>query len=90
MSIRLALSLALMLIVAGCAVRQETPDSIVVEYDAYHPWLADATAKDHCARYGKVPFLVKRTESAPSPRMFYLLSQFAVYECIDADKRHRP
>ncbi len=75
------ISLALAGLLAGCAVRQATPD-IVVEYDAYHPELADLVAKEHCAQYGKIPVLAVRTGSAPSPRLLYLRSQFAVYNCV--------
>ena len=75
------ISLALVAIaLSGCAVRQATPDGIVVEYDADHPAVAETIAKKHCAAYGRRPVLV-RTDAARSSGLFHW--QFAVFNCVD-------
>ena len=79
---RLAALLALALWLAGCAVRQEGPNGITIEHDAYQPDLAAADAEEHCAQYGKKAVLVGTSQPAPSPSLLYLESSISIYDCV--------
>jgi len=76
-------ALVVLLVLAGCAVRHETPEGIVIEHNALHPELADIEAQKHCARYGKKAVLVKRTAAAPSPSLLYMRSRVSIYDCVE-------
>jgi uncharacterized lipoprotein NlpE involved in copper resistance len=79
---RLAALLVFVLWLAGCAVRQESPDGIVIEHDAYQPELATVEAEKHCSQYGKKAVLVGTSAPAPSASLLYLNSSISTYDCV--------
>lgn len=54
-----AIGLALMPVLARCAVREATPDGITIVYNAMHPQVAVYEAQQHCGDYGKTAVLVE-------------------------------
>ena len=79
---RLVLLLGVGLLLAGCAVRHESPDGITIEHDAYQPELAAVEAREHCAQYGKKAVLVGTSPAAPSSSLMYLESSISMYDCV--------
>jgi hypothetical protein len=79
---RRAVLLGLALWLAGCAIRQEGPDGITIEHDAYQPELAAIEAREHCAQYGKKAELVGTSAPAPSRSLLYLNSSVSIYDCV--------
>ncbi len=79
---RLAALLVFVLWLAGCAVRHESPDGIVIEHDAYQPELAAVEAQEHCSQYGKKAVLVGTSAPAPSASLLYLNSSLSTYDCV--------
>jgi L-alanine-DL-glutamate epimerase-like enolase superfamily enzyme len=75
-------ALSLLLITAACAVRHESPDGITVEVDANQRAIANITAKEHCAKFGKKAELAYASQPAPSPRLLYLQSLMMSYKCV--------
>jgi hypothetical protein len=74
--------LGVVLGLAACAVRHESPDGITIEHDALQPELAAVDAQEHCEKYGKKAVLVKTSPPAPSPRLLYLNSSISMYDCV--------
>jgi hypothetical protein len=70
------------LLLAACAVRQESPNGITIEHDAHQPELAAVDAEEHCAKYGKKPVLVGTSQPAPSSSLMYLESSISIYDCV--------
>ena len=79
---RLVILLGVGLLLAGCAVRHESPDGITIEHDAYQPELATVEAQEHCAQYGKKAVLVGTSPAAPSSSLLYLESRISMYDCV--------
>jgi hypothetical protein len=79
---RLVILLGVGLLLAGCAVRHESPDGITIEHDAYQPELAAVEAREHCAQYGKKAVLVGTSSAAPSSSLMYLESRISMYDCV--------
>jgi hypothetical protein len=79
---RLVILLGVGLLLAGCAVRHESPDGITIEHDAYQPELAAVEAREHCAQYGKKAVLVGTSPAAPSSSLLYLESRISMYDCV--------
>lgn len=79
---RLAVLLGVVLWLAGCAVRHESPDGITIEHDALQPELATVEANEHCAKYGKKAVLVATSPPAPSRSLLYLDSSLSMYNCV--------
>jgi len=79
---RYAVVVGLVLGLAGCAVRQASPDGITIEHDAFQPELAAVDAREHCAQYGKKAVLVGTSQPAPSSALLYLNSSLSIYDCV--------
>jgi hypothetical protein len=79
---RLVILLGVGLLLAGCAVRHESPEGITIEHDAYQPELAAVEAREHCAQYGKKAVLVGTSPAAPSSSLLYLESRISMYDCV--------
>lgn len=82
MRLRPVVLLPAALLVASCAVRHESPNGITLEFDANQPEIAEAAATQHCEKYGKKAQFVRASDPAPSPRMLYLDSQIAIFDCV--------
>jgi hypothetical protein len=74
--------LSTLLIVAACAVRQESPNGIVIEVDAHQPEAALVAAREHCGKFDKKAVQVHASDPEPSPRMFFLDSQIVAFDCV--------
>jgi len=68
--------------IAACAVRDESPDGITIEHDAYQPELAVIDAQEHCEKFGKKAVLVSTSPPEPTASMFYLNSSKSVFDCV--------
>jgi hypothetical protein len=79
---RLAVLFGIVLWLAGCAVRHESPEGITIEHDVYQPELAAVEAREHCAQYGKKAELVGTSPPAPSSSLLYLNSSISIYDCV--------
>ncbi len=71
------------MLLGACAVREASPERVVVEHDVLYPDLAEREAAQHCAKYGKRAVLVDRTPPAPSASLFYLQARTSVFECVE-------
>jgi hypothetical protein len=69
-------------LLAACAVRNESPDSITIEHDTFQPELAAIEAEKHCAKYSKKAVLVKTTPEPPNASLVYLHSSLSVFDCV--------
>jgi hypothetical protein len=79
-----AIGLALMPVLAGCAVREATPDGITIVYNAMHPQVADYEAQQHCGDYGKTAVLVETMPVPPSFETLFTRSSRSVFRCVPA------
>lgn len=68
--------------VAGCTVRETTPDSITVEHDALHPEFGQIEANQYCQQLGKTPVLVATRPGTPSLSTMMLNSTISTYRCV--------
>ncbi len=77
-----AIGLALTSVVAGCAVRDATPDGITIVYNAMHPQMAEFQAQRHCNQFGKTAVLVETMPVRPSVETLFTRSSQSVFKCV--------
>ena len=68
-------------VLAGCAIREATPDDITIVYNAMHPQVAEFKAQRHCAQFGKTAVLAETTPVPPSFETLFTRSSRSLFRC---------
>lgn len=77
-----AISVAILAPLAGCAIRDATPDDITIVYNAMHPQVAEFKAQRHCNQFGKTAVLADTRPVPPSVETLFTRSSRSVFRCV--------
>ena len=77
-----AISMPILAVLAGCAIREATPDDITIVYNAMHPQVAEFKAQRHCNQFGKMAVLAETTPVPPSFETLFTRSRRSLFRCV--------
>ncbi len=69
------------ILLAACAVQSSDENGIAIEYTTHQPGVAQWTADDHCAKFGKRAILMRK---GPRQSNYGLIPQtnLAEFDCV--------